>query len=67
MGQHISGGARLPKDLMIGPEHLVASCRMFSVRLKTRRAVVNRWITARRVLRSIGVVWPRSSAALVQR
>jgi hypothetical protein len=58
-GECTSGGARLLKDLIIGPEHLVASCRMLSVRLKARRAVVERWITARHRLKRIGIVRPR--------
>jgi hypothetical protein len=59
MGDISLVGARLPKDLIIGPEHLLASCRMLSVRMKMRRAVVERWITARHVTKRIGIVRPR--------
>jgi hypothetical protein len=58
-GECTPGEARLPKDLIIGPEHLVASFRMLSVRLKTRRAVIERWTTARHRLKRIGIVRPR--------
>jgi hypothetical protein len=34
------GRARLLNDLVIGPKHLMGSCRMLSIRRKTRRAVV---------------------------
>jgi hypothetical protein len=50
------GRARLPNDLVIGPKHLMASCRMLSISRKTRRAVVERCITARRAFRHIGIV-----------
>jgi hypothetical protein len=53
MGDISLVGARLPKDLIIGPEHLLASCRMLSVHLKMRRAVVERCITARHVTKRI--------------
>ena len=42
---------------MIEPEYLVASRRMVWVYLKTGRAVVKRWITARRDFRCISVIW----------
>ena len=50
------GRARLPNDLVIGPKHLMASCRMLSISRKTRRAVVERCFTARRAFRHIGIV-----------
>jgi hypothetical protein len=43
--RHIRWG-EAPERLMIEPERLVASCLTVSIRLKTCRAVVNRWITA---------------------
>ena len=46
------GGARLPKGLTIEPEQLMMLARQMLLRLKPRRAVIQRWVTARRVLRS---------------
>ena len=61
IGAFLFGGARLPNGLTIAPEQLMICLREVLLRLETRRAVIERLATARRVFGRIDII-PKKDA-----